>query len=258
MSTVPTQIFEPKKLKHLIDKFEVYQIHGPCIEPFRVLPLGVVQIFFQLKNSVYHNTSFTGGWEERPTAFVAGPYNRGYTMYAEPGVELFSLKLVPGEYQHFFSCPIDELKNKLVPVEEIWDKPGKYLIEQVFNASGHRDRCQIVEEFLIDKYQDHKSSPIALAAQCLESGAGNLRINRLAEYCNLSQAQFRKRFVTEIGLSPKEYQRVRRVSALHDDYLKNPTTTLTQLAYRYHYHDQSHFIHDFSSITGLAPREYFN
>ena len=34
--------------------------------------------------------------------------------------------------------------------------------------------------------------------------------------------------------------------------------SLTELAYDNGYFDQSHFIHDFRSMTGLTPKQFFN
>lgn len=258
MSIAPSQIIEPLILKQDIDRFEIYHINDEKCTPFKVLPLGVLQIFFQLKRSVFHNTSFSNGWEKRPQAFIAGPYNKGYTMKVQNGTELFSVKLLPGRYHNYFTCPIHQFKNELIGLDEFWGSAGRELEDQVFNADDHQQRCCLVENFLAARYLNLKSSPVELAAQLMSDFRKKCEIKNVAASVNLSLAQFRRRFRNEIGLSPKEFQRVRRIVAVQKQLEKNSTLSFTQLAYRFHYYDQSHFIHDFQAVTGVTPTLYFS
>ncbi|MEO9965589.1 MAG: helix-turn-helix domain-containing protein [Reichenbachiella sp.] len=258
MSTFPSQIFKPEMLDGYLDRFEIFEMDNGSSLSFQVLPLGAIQILFQLRHSVYHSTSFTNGWEKRPKAFLAGPYNLGYSMAVDPGVKIFSLKFLPGRYQNFFPNPIDQFKNLIVPLEDVWGPSGQILTDKVFNASCHKERCKIVEQFLVRRFLDLEYSPIELAVQSLIRDKGMGRVKRLAEVSNLSPAQFRKRFTKEIGLSPKEFQRIIRIGAVHNHYCQFPTLSLTQLAYTFRYYDQSHFIHDFRSITGQSPMNYYS
>lgn len=258
MSKEPTQVFRPKMLKHYLDQFQVFEISDTDMEPFRVLPLGVLQIFFQLDHAVYHNTSFTKKWEKRPDAFIAGPYNLGYSMAVENGAKMFSLKFWPGRYRHFFLNSIEHFKNSLVPLSEFWGQSGKILEDKIFNAKSHKERCNILERFLFRHLTNATRSPIENAVQTIIQCRGIGRINNFAAASNLSPSQFRRRFIAEIGLSPKEFQRVTRIGALKDYFHHHPGISLTQLAYQFGYYDQSHFIKDFSSITGQTPKSYFS
>ncbi|MEO9805436.1 MAG: helix-turn-helix transcriptional regulator [Reichenbachiella sp.] len=257
MSTSPTKVFQPKVLTNYLDRFEVFELDNE-IRPFRVLPLGVVQVFFQLNLSVYHSTSFTDGWTKRPEAFLGGPYNLGYTMAAEKGVEMFSLKFLPGRYRYFFPNPIDDFKNKLIPLSDIWGQQGEVLIDRIFMARSHEERCELLESFLLRHMYHLKYSPIEAAVQTVIQRKGICRIKDLAVASNLSTSQFRSRFIAEVGLSPKEFQRVIRVGALDEYYNRHPKTSFTRLAYRFQFHDQSHFTRDFQSITGQTPKNYYS
>ena len=82
-------------------------------------------------------------------------------------------------------------------------------------------------------------------------------LKSLAELACLSTAQFRKRFKTEVGISPKYFARIIRVNAIIDT-LKKQTLSqkLGDIAYQFNYFDQSHFNHDFKTVTGSLPKAF--
>lgn len=257
MSITPTQVYQPQILKQYLERFEVFEIMERMTS-FQVLPLGVLQVFFQLDHTVYHNTSFTKGWEKRPLTFIVGPYNRAYKMKVEGCVEMFSVKFLPGRYRYFFPFPVHHLKNQLISPTEVWGRAGEDLSDQISHANNNQKRCDILEAFLVKRLRNLPYSPIEDAARLLIKSSGIGKISVLAEVSNLSLSQFRNRFKNEMGLSPKEFQRIIRINALSNYAYRHPEMSFTKLAHKFHFHDQSHFIHDFSSITGKGPKKFFS
>lgn len=254
---VPKKKYYPQLLGDYVDVFEVYEIDDHLTHPMHVLPLGVVQVFFQFDGQVRHSTSFTEGWETRPEVFVAGPYDRSYLLTAQKGMSMFSIRFHPGKYRYFFDQPINFLRNSLVPLSNIWGKKGGDLAEQMVHAGSHEARCIICEQFLLSNLKHLYRSPIELAVHIILKQRGMVKVEDLCYTANLSIAQFRKRFTAEMGLSPKEYRKLVRIDALRKYQNRHPHLSLTNLAHRFGYHDQSHFIRDFRSIAGLSPKKYF-
>lgn len=79
----------------------------------------------------------------------------------------------------------------------------------------------------------------------------------MAEFCNLSQVQFRRIFQHHVGTSPKLFvDEVKLKSAatrlLHTD------LTLSKIASQFNYKDQFHFSRRFKKVMGMSPAEYRN
>ncbi len=80
-------------------------------------------------------------------------------------------------------------------------------------------------------------------------------VSAMAEFCNLSEAQFRRVFFAYTGTSPKEYMdRLKIMQAAET--LSNSTDSIANIANQFGYPDPFHFSRRFKQITGLAPEKY--
>lgn len=70
----------------------------------------------------------------------------------------------------------------------------------------------------------------------------------------LSARQLRRLTQLYLGLSPRELARVFRFQCM----LQIMSTVNNKTAWADHYHDQSHFIHEFKSISGFTPNQFKN
>ena len=75
----------------------------------------------------------------------------------------------------------------------------------------------------------------------------------LAAHFAINERTLRRRFLTEIGVTPKQYARQVRLTraAIASETIRRPDWA--QIAVQSGYHDQPHMIHDFRAITGLTP-----
>lgn len=79
----------------------------------------------------------------------------------------------------------------------------------------------------------------------------------MAEFCGLSENQFRRVFQKETGLTPKLYVDRLKIT-LAGEMLCNSSRTVSELAEGFGYADSYHFSRRFKEITGLAPEHYRN
>ena len=61
-------------------------------------------------------------------------------------------------------------------------------------------------------------------------------------------------FTTKVGLAPKQLHRIYRIRQAIDHMRVEPEESLTQIAYRFNFYDQSHFTREFKAFTGFAPK----
>lgn len=85
-----------------------------------------------------------------------------------------------------------------------------------------------------------------------KSITGPCDVAKIAERCDLTQAQFTRAFQRTTGLSPLKWLRKLRV-ARAKELLYSSHLTLAQITYECGYADQAHFTRAFAAATGDCP-----
>lgn len=80
-------------------------------------------------------------------------------------------------------------------------------------------------------------------------------VTEMAEFCKLSQVQFRRVFQRQVGVSPKHFIDEVKLKAAAQK-LQYTNMTLSQLAEQFNYKDQFHFSRRFKDIFGITPAKY--
>ena len=91
----------------------------------------------------------------------------------------------------------------------------------------------------------------------IDSKHGNVTLSDIMEEFGFSARYYQKLFMQRVGLSPKSYIRLRRLSRVC--YLLSTKTEIDwqDIVYEGGYYDQSHFIKDFLDFIGRNPSVYF-
>ena len=90
------------------------------------------------------------------------------------------------------------------------------------------------------------------AVESLDAQHGDLRIFELAKQLGTGLRTLQTRFLAAVGMTPKEYARVRRLQALLRT-LDAERTALADAAARHGFSDQAHATHDLFRWTGTTP-----
>lgn len=157
----------------------------------------------------------------------------------------------------FFNTPMHELFESTVSLDSLIPRSKIAIIEeQLAEASGNRERIEIVEQFLLSCLQYQKADLLIFdAIQQIKEAKGMIRIQELVGRFPISRDPFEKRFRRIMGSSPKQFASIIRMRQLVQNH--SAATSLTDLAHSAGYFDQAHFIKDFKSFTGQTPHDFF-
>ena len=191
------------------------------------------------------NTMLTGIWDTSRTLVHNGSCSNVLAMFTPAGAA------------SFFREPAHQFFNTVHPLEFQVRRSHLDLVEeQVAEASHHRQRIHVIEQFLLQRLRPGSTDPLISATIArIRALHGSLRIANLAQFTGLSQSALERRFRRHVGISPKKFAaitRLRHVVQLHRD-----GHSLTEIAYRAGYADQSHLIKDFKNFAGQAPQTFF-
>jgi len=85
-----------------------------------------------------------------------------------------------------------------------------------------------------------------------------VQISALAQEFGWGLRQFERRFVAEIGVTPKRFARVARFQTALDMKISAPHLSWLEIAHDLDYHDQMHMVHDFYDLAGDSPGKTFS
>jgi AraC-like DNA-binding protein len=90
----------------------------------------------------------------------------------------------------------------------------------------------------------------------LLSTKGSTPINAILKEDPSKRRQLERKFIRQIGISPKQLGKVVRLQTALKLLLNKRDESLTHIAYESKYYDQAHFIKDFKEFTGINPKEF--
>ena len=81
-------------------------------------------------------------------------------------------------------------------------------------------------------------------------------IKQLRELLNISERTFERRFLAQVGITPKQFSKIIQFQNSLIDLQDNDFIKLTDIVYKNGFADQSHFIRVFKAFTGITPSSF--
>ncbi len=106
----------------------------------------------------------------------------------------------------------------------------------------------------IRKFAGAGDGLVLWATSKLDSRAGKITVKELQEESGLGPTRFNRRFVDELGLTPKKYMRLLRFRGALE--LLEPGLDFVDLAVEAGYADQPHMIREFREFANATPSEF--
>ncbi len=125
-------------------------------------------------------------------------------------------------------------------------------IERIFEIEGLNERANKLEKMLLRNLKNSISSKIENALSLIHKNE-NWSIESLSKELQMSEVSLFRLFKNDLGQNPKSYLKTLRFRRSLND-IVHPTHSLTEIAYQNQYFDQSHFIKDFKTYTGISPK----
>lgn len=248
-----------KKLKGLVRYFWVFEMDN-ISEPYiyRSMADPCCELLFHYKGR-FDELSETG---ERIESFLSGIHSQTHhyrRFITGEAFGIFGVYLYPFAARLLFSLSPKELTNQMPDLHSALGKKGKNLEEQIFLAANNQTRYQLLSTFLEIQFHNHEPDqhPALTAVKHVIHSKTTYSVRGLADYFNLSERQFERKFKEYSGFNPKKYLRIIRFSEACSHYSEMTNKSLTEIAHACGYYDQSHFIKEFKSFSGYSPADYF-
>jgi AraC-like DNA-binding protein len=132
-------------------------------------------------------------------------------------------------------------------------------IEQLKQAATVEARIGIITGLLYEIFEAKRALldyKIQQAIRLIIHHQGNLSIQELNKALNITERTFERRFLTQVGVSPKQFSQIIKFQLSLNQLMDKDYIKLTDIVYNNGFADQSHFIRVFKAFTGKTPKQF--
>jgi len=243
-----------ERLRRFVRRFEIIETFSERVHT--LLPESSAIACFRLDGVARMH-----GSSALPAALFSGVQDRTRSVTHLPGSHVLLTVFTEAGATAFLGEPLDRVFNRTMAMDLFLRRSRLDEVrEQLMEHREDAGRVDVVERFLLARLrpETHDAMPDAVteaAAAQIRKRHGALRMEELARAMGLSLSALERRFRRRVGASPRKFASIVRMR--HVLRLQRAGGSLTEIAHRAGYCDQSHFIKDFKSFTGLAPESFF-
>lgn len=240
------------RLKSSISCYSSVTSTEPVYAPItrRIIPDGSVNIIFNFSHPVDQHGFVTRPIAEAQFVPLAGQVQQ---------VDLVGIRFLPGSASRFLGDQVKNLDNQGIPLSAIFgDAEIRILSEKLAYANSLRERIITLEEFITRHLINNREldSIVDRALHIIYSRKGNIRISELAGKLQISNRQLSRKFNSLVGISPKTFCKIVRFQNILKVLPGASAKDFLSIALECGYYDQSHFIQQFHSLSGLSPSRF--
>ena len=204
-------------------------------------------------------TFIDGRRRKLPGVEVLGHLTLPSRLTVTKGTSVLIARIYPFASSLFFTDSMSEFTNYATDAYGIFSKEINHFYYSLMEAGSLEQKIAVLDRFLVGKLiknekQHRKSKLIGQVCKHIYSMGDTYNSKTLSSGYGLSERYLEKLFVNMVGISPRALFSVHRFNKSLDLVLSS-ARKLTSIAYDCGYHDQSHFIKEFTKFTGITPFE---
>jgi len=221
----------------------------------RVIPDGCPELIVHLADR--YARVIGGRLVRQPAAFLAGTLSRPWIVQAPPRVATIGVRFRPGGVTALFGASLAGTADREVPLDEL-PAPLTALAAAVRRARGPASALRAAEAWLLA----HVAAEVTAASRgrvsapacrdvvrAIHRRRGRIGVDALAAAVGLPRRRLERLFRRETALTPKQYIRIVRLTAVLRRLEAPDTDRLIDVALEAGYFDQAHMARDFKALT---------
>jgi AraC-like DNA-binding protein len=232
----------------------------PQVARERIVPSGTMELVINLCEDEIrvYDAVRSDRCLRRPGGVISGPYHSFFVIDPRQHAAIIGVHFRPGGAYPFLGIPAHELADTHLDLADVWGAAAVRLRDCLCAASSSGERFSLLEAALLSRlraaWEPHWA--VRAALESFEREEGAVRVRDLARYLGLSQRRLIQVFAAEVGLTPKQYGRVRRFQRVRELSGSMVAPDWAELSCACGYADQSHLIRDFQAFAGHSPAAY--
>jgi AraC-like DNA-binding protein len=252
-----TEIIPGEKLRPYIKCYFVFESETNIDDI--VFPGGYMEMIFNLGEAIWRSATDHAFHKTPPVEFW-GQITRPMKVRSSGKNSMLGIRFHPHTAAYFIKEDINELNDQVADLKDLLGKEVKTLHAKLMDISSLNERIVLIENFLLGRLAitGRIFNKIPLVGQVLkemEQSDDTDNMRDIASRYEITPRYLQKLFIQCTGITPKFYSQINRFQRSLK-LIKQRDESLTSIAYECGYFDQSHFIREFKSFTGITPSAY--
>ncbi|MEU8339861.1 helix-turn-helix transcriptional regulator [Micromonospora tulbaghiae] len=191
-------------------------------------------------------------WSSRSGLLVAGPDRTAHLSRSAPGERWIGLRLPPGTGPAVFGVPAEELRDRRVPLADLWGRAAAEVTERVETAlaTPGDEAAGVLTRVARDRLRA-AGGPDPVGARVAARLAAGATVAATAAEVGLGPRALHRRSRALFGYGPKTLARILRMRRALD--LARAGAPLAEVAVRSGYADQAHLTREVRELAGVPP-----
>lgn len=194
----------------------------------------------------------------QPRLILAGQISRPLQLLTPARSGVIGVRFHAGGARALVGAPMSNATDLRLDLAAEWGRDADDLIDAVQNAHNAEHRLALVAQSLAERLQRSAWQPDPLVTRgvgAMRQATPGLTIEQLAQAGGVSPRQLERRFLREVGVSPRLLASILRFRRLFD-VLEHSPGGWAGAAVAAGYFDQAHMIRDFKRFAGQPPQAF--
>ncbi|WP_367866947.1 DUF6597 domain-containing transcriptional factor [Pedobacter sp. WC2423] len=253
------QFYPAKQLSTLIKHYLFVESNAKGIKKFRLFSDGNTGIVFSFKNKLITSSSQTGLTDSLPVSFAYGQISGFKNIFCVDETSLLIVVFKPYALSNLLNIPANELVEQTIDLTDLFGNIATEVTERLFLCQNLAERIQMLESFfikIIANVNNPATPMITASVNFIQQNNGLINQEQLIRYTGCEQRQIERKFIETIGITPKKYCDIVKLTVYLKYLRDSKPAKLSNLAYESGYYDQAHVTRYFKKITGVTPTQY--
>ena len=214
-------------------------------------------LVFYLRGNITAVDPKTGVSKVYPKTSINGSQISRFNFHLSPDYLMFSVNFQASALAKFLQLPLTGIVDERIDAGAILNPEIEHLHEEMVNAVSYNSIVRMVEQYLWKRIQHLKSDfhPIEKVIQTISDNPTCFSAEKMARMACLSISQFERKFMQQMGITPKFYARINRFYNAYQIKDKNPGADWLSIALETGYHDYQHLVKDFKQFSNTSPHD---
>jgi len=236
-----------RELQRYIDAFWYVLSDSSKTVTSRIVPDGYSDIIFRHDYLTENRSEFT----------VAGQMTRERVVDIEAGQQYVGVRFKPGALFPILGSSMHEFTDENYSLDLVDKKLFGNLIGDMVNLKCPKDKITVLSNAIGRELalKDKTDPLVEYVSGMIISSGGNVTAGEISRKSGYSIRHIQRLFKRNVGISPKMLGRIVRFKKI-DKIIKNSSPKNYHSAiFDSGYFDQSHFIREYKTFTGVTPTE---
>lgn len=202
---------------------------------------------------------------EKGAEFSATPTSVLVGVTSAPGkdlgfvgeIETFTIRFQPTGLARLFGMQMTETVDEGLPLADVLKEETAQLEVALAKSVTFEQRVALAQAWIAGWLEQARAyDEIDHIARLLAKTGGQVRVSRLADRAGLSARQLQRRFLRDVGVTPKFYGRLTRFEAALAARIRQPEQTWAQIAAEAGYADEAHLSREARALSGTTPQTF--